>query len=199
MEKEMLKRVGETLRELREENNMTQKDVGEAIGISQFSISRYENGDYAMKLDVLSKLSELFSVTISFLLGEEELKKTEEVPEEKKYPTSFPELSNDVCVVIVEEGVSGVDKAKKSLFVAKSEDCARSMISKSITALKREGNWTVFSGPLLKIFGLVEDENRYIVILPGTNRYIKYHIITQDIVDIDDISSDGFYIDLGKI
>lgn len=57
------------LRDLREDSDLTQKQVAELLGISQGTYSRYESGDLDMPTDVLIKLSAFYHVSIDYLLG----------------------------------------------------------------------------------------------------------------------------------
>lgn len=57
------------LRDLREDSDLTQKQIAELLGISQGTYSRYESGDLDMPTDVLIKLSAFYHVSIDYLLG----------------------------------------------------------------------------------------------------------------------------------
>ena len=48
------------LRDLREDSDLTQKQVGELIGISQRGYAHYENGDYDITGEILIKLASLY-------------------------------------------------------------------------------------------------------------------------------------------
>ena len=60
---------GETLTELREERNLTQRQLAEALSISNSSISAYETGSRMPPADMLIKMSQYFDVTTDYLLG----------------------------------------------------------------------------------------------------------------------------------
>ncbi len=55
--------------ELRKMNKLTQRQVAEHLGISQPSYIRYENGTSEPSLQNLSKLADLFDVTVDYLIG----------------------------------------------------------------------------------------------------------------------------------
>ena len=57
------------LKELRKNENLTQKQVGDIIGVSQRAYSSYENGDREPSLSTLSDLAKLFQVPVDFLIG----------------------------------------------------------------------------------------------------------------------------------
>ncbi|MBR4934486.1 MAG: helix-turn-helix transcriptional regulator [Anaerotignum sp.] len=66
------------LRNLRELSNMSQKELSDKIGVSTVMISQYENGKKMPARPTLNKIADVFGVTTSELLGEEE----NETPEE---------------------------------------------------------------------------------------------------------------------
>ncbi len=59
----------ERLTELRKLNHMTQRQVAQALKISQPSYIRYENGSAEPNLENLSRLADLFDVSVDYLLG----------------------------------------------------------------------------------------------------------------------------------
>ena len=63
----------ENLIELRKENNLTQKAVANALGITQPSYIRYENGSAEPTQETLVKIADLFDVSIDFLLGRKDI------------------------------------------------------------------------------------------------------------------------------
>ena len=59
----------ERLTEQRRLNQLTQKQVAEYLKISQPSYIRYENGSAEPNLENLSRLADLFDVSVDYLLG----------------------------------------------------------------------------------------------------------------------------------
>lgn len=58
---------------LREERNLSQEEVCQAIGIKQrSSLSQYENGEVLPKIDVLIKIADFYNVSYNYLLGKSE-------------------------------------------------------------------------------------------------------------------------------
>ena len=77
------KKIGRFLRELRTEKKLTQAQFAEIIGVTNRSISRWENGVNMPDFDVLIQIAEYFDVGIEEILdGERRIpsmnKKTEE-------------------------------------------------------------------------------------------------------------------------
>ena len=62
----------ERLIEQRKINKFTQRQVADNLGISQPSYIRYENGTSEPNLTSLSKLADLFDVSVDYLLGRTE-------------------------------------------------------------------------------------------------------------------------------
>lgn len=60
--------TGEKLAKLRKENNYTQEQLAELLGVSRQSISKYESGIVYPETEKLIRLSELFGCTVDYLL-----------------------------------------------------------------------------------------------------------------------------------
>ena len=78
------------LRELRRAKNLSQEDIAEALGLAKSTVSMYERGNRRPNLAVVTKLAELFSVTVDALLGASEPEPEQELPRE--VTVSDPEL-----------------------------------------------------------------------------------------------------------
>lgn len=59
----------ENLRKIREKRNINQLKIAMDIGITQESISKYENGNAFPSKDVLIKLADYLNCSIDYLLG----------------------------------------------------------------------------------------------------------------------------------
>ena len=57
--------LGKRIRELRVAMNLTQEQLAEKIGISRQKYARIESGSNSITLDILSKLSEIFGITVA--------------------------------------------------------------------------------------------------------------------------------------
>ena len=66
-------KIGKFIAELRKEKNYTQEFLGEKIGVTNKTISRWENGHYLPDIEMLQLLSKEFSVTINELISGERL------------------------------------------------------------------------------------------------------------------------------
>lgn len=61
--------MGEKLKSLRLEKNLTQKQIADRIGLAVSAVSSYESGSRYPSYDVLVKLSRIFHVSTDYLLG----------------------------------------------------------------------------------------------------------------------------------
>lgn len=60
------------LKELREENNIQQKELADILNVSKSTISGWEVGRNEPNQEMLIKIATYFNVTIDFLLGRED-------------------------------------------------------------------------------------------------------------------------------
>ena len=59
----------EKLRNLREDNDLTQKQIADMLGMKQPQYFRYENGYRDIPTDILIKLADFYNVTTDYILG----------------------------------------------------------------------------------------------------------------------------------
>lgn len=57
------------LREIRAGKKLTLKEVANNVGIDVNTLSRYENGNYSMQLDVIEKLLNYYDVSYSIFFN----------------------------------------------------------------------------------------------------------------------------------
>nr|DAU31398.1 MAG TPA: repressor protein [Caudoviricetes sp.] len=57
------------LKLLRNEKNMSQQELADALGISKSSINMYERGERQPNFEVLEAIADFFNVDIDYLLG----------------------------------------------------------------------------------------------------------------------------------
>lgn len=73
-------KMGSFLAELRKEHNLTQAELGEKLGVTNKTVSRWETGNYMPPVEMLEELSNMYSMTINELLSGKRLS-TEEYKE----------------------------------------------------------------------------------------------------------------------
>lgn len=70
-------RIGKFIAELRKEKNMTQSELAQKLGITDKSISRWENGRTMPDISLLSVLAEELNTTIPEILNGQKMSKEE--------------------------------------------------------------------------------------------------------------------------
>lgn len=66
--------VYNNIRNLREDNDLTQSELASKLNISQRAYSHYENGTREIPISILIHLSNYYDVSIDYLLGESDAK-----------------------------------------------------------------------------------------------------------------------------
>lgn len=56
------------IRDLREDRDLTQAQVGAAVGVSQRTYAYYESGQRMLPPEILSALADLYGVSVDYLL-----------------------------------------------------------------------------------------------------------------------------------
>lgn len=57
------------LKNLRVKNGVTQRQLAEAVGVSQQSINKYENHDIEPDINTLVAIADFFQTTVDYLVG----------------------------------------------------------------------------------------------------------------------------------
>ncbi|ABR48765.1 helix-turn-helix domain protein [Alkaliphilus metalliredigens QYMF] len=63
------------IRELRQELGMTQEELGRKINQTKSNVSKYETGTLEPNIQTLNLLSDIFDVSIDYLVGKSNIKK----------------------------------------------------------------------------------------------------------------------------
>ncbi len=64
------------IRDLREDNDLTQKQMGEFLSCSQRVYSNYERGELDIPTEILIKLADFHKVSVDYLLNRTDKKET---------------------------------------------------------------------------------------------------------------------------
>lgn len=59
----------EIIKELREDNNLTQSELGQILNTNQRTISQYERGTRQIPVEIIIKIAKYFNVSTDYLLG----------------------------------------------------------------------------------------------------------------------------------
>lgn len=70
-------KIGKFLSQLRHERELTQEQLAERLGVSNKTISRWENGNYMPPVEMLIVLSEFYKVSINEILSGRRLDESE--------------------------------------------------------------------------------------------------------------------------
>lgn len=66
------------IRDLREDNDLTQKDIANILSISQRGYSHYETGNNDIPTEILIRLADFYETSIDYLLGRTDNKNKKE-------------------------------------------------------------------------------------------------------------------------
>ncbi|MBR2810304.1 MAG: helix-turn-helix domain-containing protein [Solobacterium sp.] len=86
-------KIGSLLKELRKEKGMTQAQLAEKCGVSDRSVSRWENGVTMPDFDIMIELAKLYDVQIEEILTGERRNNME--PKEEKTMRTIAEYTNE--------------------------------------------------------------------------------------------------------
>lgn len=99
----------ENLKTLRETAAISQKQLAEAIGVSQQSINKYENHNIEPDIGTLIRIADYFDTSVDYLIGH--------TPIRRKIENVTPyELNSEECKVI--DGFRRLSKKQKSCVIA---------------------------------------------------------------------------------
>lgn len=79
----------ERLKEIREDNDYSRKDLAAAINVSTAAISNYENGNREPDLITLMQISEYLNVSVDYLIGQTDVN----VPPQDMKKTFYKDVS----------------------------------------------------------------------------------------------------------
>ena len=69
---EVFMNIGNKIKQYRELNKMTQKDIAEVLGVEPGTISKYESGALEPNIESLKRLAEIFNVSVHKLIKEDD-------------------------------------------------------------------------------------------------------------------------------
>lgn len=67
--------IGEKIKTLRKERKLTQKELAHKIGVTASTITKYEIGQLEPNLEALNKIADIFNISISNLIEDNNSKK----------------------------------------------------------------------------------------------------------------------------
>ncbi len=72
------------IRELREDQDLTQTYMARFLNVTQRTYSRYETGEHVIPLELLCRIADFHHVSVDYLLGRTDIKQP--YPAGKKHP-----------------------------------------------------------------------------------------------------------------
>jgi len=75
--------LGKNLKKLREKNNLTQEDLANSLAVSRQAVCMWERGERTPKVNVLTKISKTFGVSLDQMINGK-LTSPDSDPKEKK-------------------------------------------------------------------------------------------------------------------
>ena len=88
--------LNERIKQLRTERGLSQVELAEKLGISKQSVSNWENDNIQPSIEMLLKLSHIFSVSTDYLLGEDSRQFLEITGLNQKYIPHIQQIIDDL-------------------------------------------------------------------------------------------------------
>lgn len=109
---------GSIIKNLLEEKNMTQRELAEFVDVTEVTISRYISGKRQPKSYILAKISDIFGVSIEFLLGKTENRNIQQNTN-KDLPDAYFEVSKKALEMgipadVLDNFLEGIKNYKKN-------------------------------------------------------------------------------------
>ena len=100
-------KIGETIKKLRKEREITQEEFAEVLGVSCQSVSRWENGTCYPDMELIPTIAGFFAVSVDKLLGvDEEMEQKAVEAYLKRIRELNCEETQEECIRVAREGVA---------------------------------------------------------------------------------------------
>lgn len=145
--------IGQRIAELRRQNNLSQEALGEALGVTRQSISKWESDGALPEIEKLVAMSRLFGVSVGALLGVEE-----ETPAEGTEPGKTrqeSELSEAQLRMVEEIGARYTDALREETL---RQEQARREDAQKAAEKKKPGKKAILAGAFcagLLLYGII--------------------------------------------
>ena len=100
------------IKQLREENNITQIQLAKKLNKTQQAISLYEKGSNEPDIESLKQMASLFHCSLDYLLGLSDIRNNKEIKIESKYKIDLKGL-NDEEIQEIQKHIEFIKKIKK--------------------------------------------------------------------------------------
>ena len=88
--------LNERIKQLRIGRGLSQVDLAEELGVSKQSVSNWENDNIQPSIEMLVKISHIFSVSTDYLLGEDSREFIEITGLKKEYIPHIQQIIDDM-------------------------------------------------------------------------------------------------------
>ena len=88
--------LNKRIKQLRIERGLSQVDLAKKLGVSKQSISNWENDNIQPSIEMLLKISRIFSVSTDYLLGEDSREFIEITGLKKQYIAHIQQIIDDM-------------------------------------------------------------------------------------------------------
>ncbi len=93
-EERYLMKWNKRIKDLREDNDMTQEELATRLGISKRTLLRYESGVSEPTISVLISLSLLFNVSVDYIIGNKDTTEIEDAGLKNQIDVAIKVLEN---------------------------------------------------------------------------------------------------------
>ncbi|MBR2442383.1 MAG: trypsin-like peptidase domain-containing protein, partial [Clostridia bacterium] len=185
-----MKNLGNRIKQFREKQGFTQKELAERLGVSAQAISKWENGVNQPDISTLRTLCDIFGIGIDELLEDKVLRETQTT--DKKAPNSRKQfwiifcsaaLAFVVCFLCVFIPLSLRDKALSSNDIYKKADPAVFFIEIELENGDKQGGSGFFiddKGTAVTNYHVVQGGKRGKVILADGKEYALKYVLGKD-------------------
>ena len=90
--------LGQKLKKLRSDKNLTQKDLADQLHVTFQTISKWENDENEPDISTLKELAKLYECSIDYLLSEEDEQPVEEAKEEEAQSEPIQQVTKTVII-----------------------------------------------------------------------------------------------------
>ena len=105
--------LGQKLKKLRSDKNLTQKDLADQLHVTFQTISKWENDENEPDISTLKELAKLYECSIDYLLSEEDEQPVEEVKEEEVHEEPIQEVTK--TIIIHQKELHVCERCKKDI------------------------------------------------------------------------------------
>ena len=166
--------IAKNISNLRQKNNMTQSDLASRLNYSDKAVSKWERAESMPDVAVLKEIADLFSVTLDYLVTDDNERKVE-TKEEYSYSDNLAEANK-----VDTDSFSQADEALTTKIQDVAEGNEHSFKSDTASTRNVKNRFIYMSSPLRK-HGFITGMSIILVWLVATLAFVMADIFTKDI------------------